>query len=523
MPAGRLAVVAGFLFACALAHAQVQPVPAAPRFDIERFVVEGNTLLPQEAVERILAPYAGKSRDFGSVQQALEALQEAYLDEGYAAVRVLIPEQELRGGEVRLQVIEARLRNVRVERNRFFDEANIRRSMPSLAPGESPNTSRIGRNAQLANENPARQVSVLLESTPEPARVDATMRVTDHDPSRVTVFADNTGNSQTGQLRAGLGYQNANVGNLDQVFTLQVITSPTQAEDVVIAGVGYRIPVYEHNAAFDFFAGYSDVDSGTIQDLFTVSGSGVIAGARFTQILPRIRTFEHKLAFGLDYRRFEQNVAFVGTTTTLVPDIAITPVSVTYTARQSRVGSDLTGYIGLARNIPGAKDGDQEDFTAQRLGAEAKYTILRFGASYAREWGGWLTRLLFTAQLTDDLLIPGEQFGMGGADSVRGFQEREAANDRGGRFTAELYAPDFGERIAAGWRMRPLVFLDAARGRDNEPVRSVDSSLGSVGIGLRVTRGRSLFARVDWGYVVDGTVNRADGNDRFHLALGYAF
>jgi hemolysin activation/secretion protein len=129
--------------------------PVAPRFEIQRFIVEGNTLLPQSKIDGIVAPFTGAGRDFGDVQRALEALQEAYLARGFTAVRVLVPEQDIKAGTVRLQVIEARIESIRVENNKHFSEANVRASLPSLKEGSSPNTHAISENVQLVNENPA--------------------------------------------------------------------------------------------------------------------------------------------------------------------------------------------------------------------------------------------------------------------------------------------------------------------------------------------------------------------------------
>ena len=502
----------------------MQEAPPAPRFDIQRFEVVGNTLLPVAEVQRIVTPFTGKGRDFGSVQQALEALQEAYLAAGFNAVRVFIPEQDLDKGQVRLQVIESRMRNVRVEGNKFFDEANIRNGLPSLRAGQAPNTRHIGENVSLTNENPAKQVLVRLEPTDNINQVDAVARVTDESPNRVTVTLDNTGNSSTGQTRLGVGYQNANIGNSDQVFTIQYITSPDHLKDVSIFGVGYRIPKYEWNGVFDFFAGYSDVDSGVVSGLFNVTGSGTIAGARYTQILPRIDQFEQKVAIGLDYRAFQQNVAFVDTNESLIPDITVTPVSLSYLGRMSRPGTDLSFSLAVSHNIPGGGDGDQEAFDGQRQGAEAKYSILRYAAAFSALMpGDLLFRFAFNGQHTEDLLIPGEQFGMGGQDSVRGFTERELANDFGHRASVELYSPDFGSRIGDNWRARLLTFFDTARGSDYAPERSETNGLSSVGLGIRVSQGKSLFLRADWGYVTNGTQTRAAGNDRWHLGIGYTF
>ena len=524
MPFRRLPWLAGLLLAwIPLALAQPKPAPLAPRFEIRSFVVQGNTILPKQEVDRVVAPFTGPGKDFGSVQQALEALQEAYLSRGYNAVRVSVPEQDLVGGQVRLQVVEARVRAVRTEQNRYFDEANVRASMPSLRAGEPPNTRRIGENVQLVNENPAKQVTVRLEATDQIGAVDAVVRVTDEKPARFTAFLDNTGNPQTGHLRAGLGYQHANLWNRDHVLSAQYVTSPTEASDVSIVGVGYRAPIYRWNGAVDLVAGHSDVDSGTIQNLFTVSGKGSIFGARYTQILPRVEAYEHKVSLGWDYRAFEQHVALIGTSTSLVPDITVRPISVGYAGRLSRVGSDLNFTLAVSRNLPGSGEAGEDAFDAQRFGAEPKYTVLRAGASYSyilpRDY---ILRAAGSLQHTGDLLVPGEQFGLGGADSVRGFYEREIAFDEGWRASAELYTPDFGP--SSDWRVRALTFVDAGRGNDNAPERNASDSIASAGLGLRVNRGRTLFLRADWAYVFRGSdATREKGEDRFHVALGYGF
>ena len=516
-----------------LASAQVQEAPPAPRFDIQRFVVEGNTLLPARDVERIVAPFTGKSRDFGDVQRALEALEAAYVARGYSAVRVSIPEQDLVAGEVRLRVVEARLRNLRVEGNQFFNDENVRASLPRLKPGEPPNTKLIGENVQLVNENPVKQTRVVFEAADEPGKVDAVARVTDDKPARVNMFLDNTGTSQTGFYRAGIGYQNANLWNRDGVLTMQFITSPDQVDNVRVWGFGYHVPLYARNSSVDVFAGHSSVNAGTIQNLFSVAGAGTILGARWNLVLPHFGALEHKVIFGYDYRSFANNVLLLGTNGTLVPDLNIQPFSVGYNGRLSQVGRDIAFYGTLSWNVPAGSDGDQNAFNATRLGASSHYVIWRFGGSYSQVLGkDYLLRASLIGQYSRNLLVPGEQFGMGGVDSVRGFFEREVVNDIGHRASIELYGRDFGEKFGADWRARPVAFVDWARGSDNSPARNpanIDNGLSSIGIGARLNRGKSLSLRLDWAVAVNGTNvpgangGRPAGKDRLHFALTYAF
>ena len=82
----------------------------------------------------------------------------------------------------------------------------------------------------------------------------------------------------------------------------------------------------------------------------------------------------------------------------------------------------------------------------------------------------WQARLAGDGQLSRDVLVAGEQYGIGGQDSVRGFGEREISNDRGLRLGAELHGPDFGARLGPGVAAHALLFADHGRVRRNRPL-----------------------------------------------------
>jgi hemolysin activation/secretion protein len=507
---------------------QTQVAPSAPpapvRFEIQRYLVEGNTLLSQSVVDKALAPFTGKDRDFGDIQRALETLQDAYAARGYNAVRVSVPEQDIRAGQVRLRVVEARLRSVKVDGNRFFNEKNVRAGLPSLKEGASPNTRAISKDAQLVNENPSKQVTVALQAADDPGQVDATVRVTDEKSWRASAYVDNTGTPSTGNYRLGVGYMNSNLFNGDDVLNVQAITSPSHASDVKIFGAGYRIPIYRWSGIVDVLAGYSSVNSGTVQGLFNVSGSGDVFGLRYTQLLGRFDTYEHRVSIGLDYRAYKNDVTFADTGEPLVPDITVRPVALAYLGRFSRVGQDLSFNVSYARNIAGGNHGSDADFEAQRPGASSSYSAVREGVAFTQLLpSDFILRAVANAQQSHDLLVPGEQFGMGGMDSVRGYYEREVASDIGWRASLEAYSPDFGARLSSSWRARVLVFADAARGHDNSPERTPANKLGSFGLGARANQGKSLGFRLDVARVTQDAGTRVSGDWRAHFAAAFSF
>ena len=508
--------------------------PAAPppegalRFDIARYRVDGNTLLSVKVIQNALAPHLGKQKDFSDVQHALEALQRAYQQAGYGVVQVTLPEQELESGEVRFEVIEVKLAKITVQGNKYFSEKNILASTPALQIGKTPDSTQIARNLNVANENPAKHTEVVLRNGENDGEMDAAIKVVDDDPVKYSVSFDNTGTSQTGPFRVRFGFQHANLWHRDHTLTFQYITNPEHVSKVTVFGLGYHIPLYRLGDSLDFVAGYSDVDSGTVQDLFNVSGAGVLLAARYNHNFDRVGDYEHKLVFGLDYRAYQNNVTTVGSTVALVPDITVHPASIIYNGTLHKPNSEFGFYIGPSQNIfPGGNDAANSDFQGptpgfpdgSRKGAKAGYRIWRFGANYSRVMRDWQLRALFNAQNTDAALVAGEQFGLGGANSVRGFEERQYSDDRGYQATFEIYTPDVAKKIGyAGGHLRFLAFYDTGTVARNvrQPGEQEGISVDSAGVGVRFLTSEIFSLKMDFAYVLhdgggDPTAGEPDG------------
>lgn len=506
-------------------HAQPkQEVVPAPRFDINRFDVVGNTLLPAAEIEQQIAPYTGKNKDFADIQRALEALEQAYRDRGYGVVQVILPEQDITRGTVQFRVLQPRVGRVLIEGNKHFDAGNIRRSLPTVREGETPNSKEIALNLQLATELAVKQTNVLLRSGASEDQVDVAIKITDDKPWRVFLTLDNSGTGDTGYLRSGLGYQHTNLFNRDHTLTVQYLTSPSKPSDVTIFGAGYRIPFYDLSSSLDLIAGYSDVNSGVVQGLFNVSGSGTIGAVRWNRILPKWGETEQKLALGLDYRAFKNEVLLQGQA--LVPDITVHPVSLTYSGMRRLTAAEFSFHASAATNIPGGNDGQQDDFERSR--ASANYTILRYGFNYTRQFRNeWQMRLGFNGQHTGDSLVSGEQYGIGGPDSVRGYMAREVSSDRGYAGQFELYTPDFAGKLGLSdtYKTRLLAFYDWGTVKRNNalPGEVGRDSIAGTGVGLRATYGKRMNLRLDLAYPLQETASRDNTSLRLSGALALVY
>jgi hemolysin activation/secretion protein len=518
----RASLFAAALTTAALATAQDAPVTA---FAIRSFNVEGNTVLAGSRIDAVLAPYIGSARSFADVKAAVAGLQAAYAQAGFGAALVVLPEQEVTSGAVRLEVVEARLRGVTVEGIAAEVAESILRSLPSLRVGATPNTDDLAREIRLANENPARRLSADLKAE-TPGQIDAVVSVQEDKPWKVGAVFDDTGTPTTGRTRLGAFFQHANIAGLDHVATLQYITSPDRPGDVTIAALNYRIPLPSFGDSVDLFGIYSNVDSGIVGDLFNVSGSGTVFGIHYNQNLRPTANYQHRWIYGLENRTIDNRIGPVGGSLDLVPNVTVHPASVGYAATWNGEGRQLDFSGTGVRNLPGGANGDDAAIAAARTGANARYAIFRYTATLLQELpADALLRVAFEGQYTRNALVSGEQFGIGGQDSVRGFDERVLTNDRGDRTTLEIQTPNFGERIGPDTAARALLFFDQGWLWRNHPLPGevVATHISSVGAGLRVTVAPSWRVRVDAARVIQGGGVRARGDKRLDFSVGYAY
>ena len=493
------------------------------RFAITRYAVEGATLLTPAEIEAAVAPFIGTDKDFSDVQSALEVIEALYAERGYSAVHVLLPEQEMEAGTVRFQVIEGHYGKVTVKNNRFFSEANLLNAIPSVRSGGVPKSKQVARELRLANENPARQLNVVLKGGERDDELDASLQVSDSKFSQWTLTADNSGTVETGRSRISLAYRHANLFDADQVAQVQVQISPEHTDRSQVVGGSYRIPLYGLGHSVEFFGSYSNINA-VVGGLSNFQGGGLMFSTRYNVPLERRGTFDPRVSFGLDWRRFDKIELTSPPPTTLFGEIVVTPLSAAY-ATQGRLGKgDVALNTSLTVNVPVAGSGKSADFAAydriNTAAPEPHYKVLRFGASYFLPLAAdWQWRTAFSGQWSNDRLIQGEQIRLGGADGVRGFSEGSETGERGGKFNLELYAPAWN---MGGLGTRGLLFADAGR---VQPETGDSTGIASLGLGLRASYSGSLALRFDAGRIMnEGTdPKQQQGDWRLHASLSGTF
>ncbi len=337
-----------------------------PRFAVENYQVEGNTILPPAVMAMILTNIDGAygtNVSLEGIRMAATQLQAAYRARGYVTVEVTLPPQKLTNATVKIQVTEGRLAAVDVKGNHYFSSNNVMRAMPSLHPNMILNGQVFQAELNRANANQNRQIYPVIDPGPDPGTSDLTLTVNDRLPLHGKTELNNESSPGTPDLRINSSAVYDNLWQHENSLGVQYGFSPEEIKagskwnfyDVPLVAnysVFYRLPLGNPDSIEDdivnnpnsfgydeatrkfnlppasgvpelnFFASRSTIDTGvstlSSQTLFHTNGTSLVEntvqqdltvnndlGFRLSVPLKSTSNFHSGLSGGLDFKMYE--------------------------------------------------------------------------------------------------------------------------------------------------------------------------------------------------------------------------
>ncbi len=508
--------IAGVFAGLLLAGLAVAEEPAG--FAVNTYQVTGDNPLSAQATAAALEPFKGVKHGLSDLTAAAKGLEQAMRAQGFIFHRVVLPPQTVEHETVQLKVSALTVGNVTVSGNKHFSERNVRRTAPSLAPGATPDIKRLARSLALANDQPDRHLTLNLKESDKPDNIDAELAVQDRRPWAVFANFSNLGSPDLATTRLAVGAQHSNLLGFDDAATVVYTTSPEDTENVKQAVINYRMPTYRLAGVSTFYYAHSDINSGRIQEVFNVSGAGDFYGYAYSQYLNQMGPWRQQLGIGIDDRLFVNNVSFQGRP--IGGQVRSRPLTLRYQGGYR--GSWLVADVNLSyvRNLGGGDHNDGRNYERARKNSRAAWDAFRYDARLTASLPrAWQAVLMFEGQVAGEAMIAGEQFGVGGVGSVRGFQERGVTGDDGERLGIEIWAPPL------PYKLRLLAFFDAGHvERYFSQVGEIDHDvIASAGLGLRWQWRQQLSLAVDYGQDIDDARDPSAGGTKCHVSLTYRY
>lgn len=460
---------------------------------VEKFEITGSSIFSPKDFAKITASYTKRPITLTELYQVRTEITHLYVSKGYITSGAFIPPQKLQGGVVKIQVVEGRLEGIKVSGTRRLNPVYVH-SRLALATGKPLNRDRLLEALQLLQLNPLIQkLSAELSAGSRPGVSLLEIRVTEADAFNLQIALDNSRSPAVGSFCRQIQLSEANLlGWGDSVIAAYSNTDGSNTFDF-----SYSIPFNPHNGTVSFSLGISDSD--VIEKPFSVLD--IQSNSRYYELTlrqPIIQSPTQELALGLSATRRESEASLLkgeipfpafGTDEKGKTQVTALRFFQEWTSRNSQEVFALRSQFSLGLNAF-----DSNSFFAWRGQAQL---VRQLGRN---------TLLLLRAdvQFADRTLVPFEQFGLGGLESVRGYRQDALLTDNGVFASAEVRIPiaRFSERnnllqitpffdVGTGWNRS---------GRETSPSSQLDNNtLVSVGLGLRLQLQNRLTARLDWG------------------------
>ncbi len=512
--AGATALAAA---ACAGAVAAQTVAPAAAGFDIDAYDVDGNTVLPQDAVEAAIYPFLGPTRTEADVNAARDALERAYHDRGYQSVVVEIPAQSVAERVIRLHVAEAAVGRLRVVGSRFHSPETIRQATPSMAEGRVPNFDTAQAELERLNRTADRRVTPIVRPGRAPGTLDVDLKVSDAFPLHVSAELNNDHSPNTESLRASATVRYDNLWQRSHTLALTYSVAPQRREDSEVFAGSYLAPAPGSAWSLLLFGYRSNSNVAAIGGALAL-GKGYDIGVRGIRQLPSYGGWSQSISTGFDFKHFDESLAFgsqtVGST------IDYWPLAADYTLQHQGDVSSTQVTFGAVAGSRGGLGSNEDAFANKRAFARANFAVFSIDLEHNRQLGhGVDLRLRLKGQTTDTPLVSSEQFSAGGLTSVRGYLQSEAVGDRGYLASLDLVSPP----VSLAWldEIRGFAFADYARASILEPLPDQINAqtLASLGIGARFALLRRLRGELVVGHTLQAGSTTAKGETTTTFSL----
>jgi hemolysin activation/secretion protein len=472
-------------------------------------IVRGLPLLEQKDFSSVIEPLIGKaiSTDLlNTIGNAIAAYARAH---DRLITKVIVPNQVVSDGTVRLVVVFGRFSDIEIKGNRWFSSDLLEQRL-GIKPGDEVRLSLLEEAVNWANTNPFRRVKVFVDPlNNQPGKANLLVGVQEVWPWRFSVSVDNYGNDVLGKRHYIAGVQAGNLWGRDHQASYQFVT--TDDINVYQAHVfGYRVPLpWRHFIEVSGSLVRVNAVFGNQRE-FTQTGRNESASLRYT--IP-IRNGDNPVEVhaGFDAKLGNNNLEYGG-----IERYPRTAETYEINTGGSAVFHDKHGATVVAASVLASPGGlgsrnNTETYEIARFGSTPRYVYASLSLQRLLDLThNWELTTRFTGQKASANLLGSEQMTAGGAASVRGFNTNIYAGDEGFVLNNDLLAPSISTPLQRLSKKLPpletrfVAFYDVAqlwlkhRYAFDVPMRP----LASAGLGLRMSVSNNFSLTFDYGWQI---------------------
>lgn len=459
-----------------------------PLFVLRHVSVVGAVAIPRDRLATAYQPYLGKKVSQADLADMASAVSDIYRAEGFHLSRAVVPVQDIKDGQLRIQVIEGHITEVTLK-GEGADQFGIQPMLDVVAAERPSRLATLERQLLLINGRPGVRIqdTGLEEIGTASGRFRLTVVLkTWHLYTSFGV--DNLGSSAVGPWQSyATAAWNSYLAPGDSLV-LNLSTTPGDVRQLAFGRLSYEVPIGTDGARFGASGFYSEVWPGDARHLINVN-TKTESFELHGSIAP-LQSMKSALTLtaGLGFSNVTEN-DFYGPV--YRDNIRTLNLGADYKLQDDFRGTNyLTLGLRQGLDILGASHRD-DDFLS-RDGASANFTALNFWYTrYQTLTDSFSLKIAGAGQWASGPLFTSQQFYLGGLAFGRGYGCAEISGDNGIAGSFELrFDQKLNYRYWSGYQL--YSFVDAGTAWNVGYNFGDGYTLTSAGGGVR------LFLFDDW-------------------------
>jgi len=205
---------------------------------VSRINIVGAALIDTARLHALVADAEGQSVTFAQLGALADRITAYYREQGYTLAKAILPPQEIRGGVVTIEVIEARYGAVTLDNESRVSEGLLRSTIAPLRSGDAVYQPTLDRSLLLASDIPGVIVGATLRPGASVGASDLAIDVVAGRSVTGSAMIDSYGNEFTGRARLSGTVNFINPLRHGDVLSLGGLTS---GDGLNYARIGYEI------------------------------------------------------------------------------------------------------------------------------------------------------------------------------------------------------------------------------------------------------------------------------------------
>lgn len=467
---------------------------------VKQFRFEGNTVFSSDELATVTQPYENIKLGSSQLESIRQALSRYYIDRGYLNSGAILPDQKISDGIITFRIIEGRLSIIQLSGQEDLHHSYIYDRIV-LGVDTPLNVKQLQNQLFLLQQDPRiKTINARLQPGVEAGDSVLYVDVEEDKPYAVKLNFNNHRPPSVGAERLELDLVHYNLtGYGDEINFRYGFTEGLDDYDL-----HYSYPLSANNTRINVY--YSETDSEVVEEPFasldTLSLSTTV-GVGVNYPVFRNSDAQLELALNLEKRKSETFLLGLPYSFEAGPQDGVSRVSV-WRFAQSWFQRSFSSVVALRSTFNFGFDA--MDATINDIDPDGKFQSWLGQFQWLERFHGNQSDLIFRSnlQLSDDPLLPLEQFAIGGVNSVRGYRENQLVGDNGINLSIEYRYPlvNASDNL---WQL--AVFSDYGRVWNKQRASSDPNDLYSAGLGLRWTDNQGMGFDLYWGEALRDTVN----------------